>query len=181
MTTPTTAEDVIREIAASGARRVKVAITDLDGVMRGKYIQIEKLRSALEGGFGVVVVEHKFALRAVLANEGDGAGEFDAFDLDDVEKRLFLQQANQRLVKRLAVQPVGHVGQPGGEQLVQPGGGGARRHGHGDDLLAKGVEGSRNGRLSRLQKAQQRYLMPFSHPAHNVVIPQAGSLVWRVG
>ncbi|MCA9541882.1 MAG: glutamine synthetase [Myxococcales bacterium] len=52
MTTPTTAEDVIREIAASGARRVKVAITDLDGVMRGKYIQIEKLRSALEGGFG---------------------------------------------------------------------------------------------------------------------------------
>lgn len=51
MTAPT-ADDVLREISQSGARRAKVAITDIDGILRGKYISIDKLRSALEGGFG---------------------------------------------------------------------------------------------------------------------------------
>jgi glutamine synthetase len=52
MTPPQTAEEVLREISAKGDKRIKVAVTDLDGVMRGKYIHIDKLRSALEGGFG---------------------------------------------------------------------------------------------------------------------------------
>ena len=41
-------------IAASKAGKVKVAITDMDGVLRGKYINKQKLQSALEGdgGFG---------------------------------------------------------------------------------------------------------------------------------
>lgn len=47
-----TAEDVLREISQTGARRAKVAITDIDGVLRGKYISVDKLRSALSGGFG---------------------------------------------------------------------------------------------------------------------------------
>ena len=47
-----TAEDVLREISQSGARRAKVAITDIDGILRGKYISVDKLRSALSGGFG---------------------------------------------------------------------------------------------------------------------------------
>lgn len=33
-------------------RHVKVAITDIDGVLRGKYMHVDKLRSALDGGFG---------------------------------------------------------------------------------------------------------------------------------
>lgn len=45
-------EDVLREISQTGARRAKVAITDIDGVLRGKYISVDKLRSALNGGFG---------------------------------------------------------------------------------------------------------------------------------
>ncbi|MCB9526377.1 MAG: glutamine synthetase [Myxococcales bacterium] len=52
MNTPRTAEEVLREVAMKGDRRVKVAITDIDGVLRGKYIHLEKLRSALDGGFG---------------------------------------------------------------------------------------------------------------------------------
>ena len=32
--------------------KVKVAITDIDGVLRGKYIHKDKFLSALEGGFG---------------------------------------------------------------------------------------------------------------------------------
>ncbi len=47
-----TAEDVLRELSQSGARRAKVAITDIDGILRGKYISVDKLRSALSGGFG---------------------------------------------------------------------------------------------------------------------------------
>jgi len=39
-------------IAASKAGKVKVAITDIDGILRGKYINKQKFESALEGGFG---------------------------------------------------------------------------------------------------------------------------------
>lgn len=39
-------------IKQSGATRVKVAITDVDGVLRGKYINVDKLFSALDKGFG---------------------------------------------------------------------------------------------------------------------------------
>ena len=36
----------------SEATKCKVAVTDIDGVLRGKYIHKNKLESALEGGFG---------------------------------------------------------------------------------------------------------------------------------
>src|SRR4051812_19054132 len=36
----------------SDATKCKVAVTDIDGVLRGKYIHKSKLQSALEGGFG---------------------------------------------------------------------------------------------------------------------------------
>ncbi len=39
-------------VRASPAARVKVAVTDLDGVLRGKYIHKEKFLSALDSGFG---------------------------------------------------------------------------------------------------------------------------------
>ena len=43
-------EDVLRELG--DAKKVKVAITDIDGVLRGKYINVDKFKSALKGGFG---------------------------------------------------------------------------------------------------------------------------------
>jgi glutamine synthetase len=44
--------NLIEEIRASDAPKVKVAITDIDGVLRGKYLHRDKFLSALEGGFG---------------------------------------------------------------------------------------------------------------------------------
>ena len=45
-------EDVIKQIRRSEATKVKVAITDLDGVLRGKIIHVDEFLSAAESGFG---------------------------------------------------------------------------------------------------------------------------------
>jgi len=42
----------LQRIRASKAEKVKVAITDVDGVLRGKYIHKPKFEAALDGGFG---------------------------------------------------------------------------------------------------------------------------------
>ncbi len=44
--------DVIEAIKSSPNPKVKVAITDIDGILRGKYLHKDKVMSALEGGFG---------------------------------------------------------------------------------------------------------------------------------
>ena len=46
------AQTVSERVRKSGAQKVKVAVTDIDGVLRGKYIHIDKFLSALETGFG---------------------------------------------------------------------------------------------------------------------------------
>ncbi|HXH75995.1 MAG TPA: hypothetical protein VNJ08_13575 [Bacteriovoracaceae bacterium] len=45
-------EQIIAEVKTSPNPKVKVAITDIDGVLRGKYIHKDKFLSAVEGGFG---------------------------------------------------------------------------------------------------------------------------------
>jgi glutamine synthetase len=44
--------EVLEEIHRSDAQKVKVAITDIDGILRGKYVHKEKFLSAAQGGFG---------------------------------------------------------------------------------------------------------------------------------
>ena len=39
-------------LGASDATKIKVAVTDIDGVLRGKYLHPDKFASAVEGGFG---------------------------------------------------------------------------------------------------------------------------------
>ena len=51
-TTELTPEQVIAEVKASDSQKVKLAITDVDGVLRGKYIHKSKFLSAVESGFG---------------------------------------------------------------------------------------------------------------------------------
>ena len=51
-TTALTPEQVIAEVKASDCQKVKLAITDIDGVLRGKYIHKSKFLSAAESGFG---------------------------------------------------------------------------------------------------------------------------------
>ncbi|MFA6237946.1 MAG: hypothetical protein WC635_11500 [Bacteriovorax sp.] len=47
-----TKDQIINEVKNSSNPKVKVAITDLDGVLRGKYLHKNKFLSAVEGGFG---------------------------------------------------------------------------------------------------------------------------------
>jgi glutamine synthetase len=42
----------LKKIDESAAAKVKVAATDIDGVLRGKYLNKDKFTSAIEGGFG---------------------------------------------------------------------------------------------------------------------------------
>jgi len=46
------AKEAVEKIEKSGASKIKVAITDVDGVMRGKYIHKDKFLSAMGSGFG---------------------------------------------------------------------------------------------------------------------------------
>ena len=48
----TTAESVLAQMDALGVSNVKLGVTDLDGVLRGKYVSRAKLESALAKGFG---------------------------------------------------------------------------------------------------------------------------------
>jgi glutamine synthetase len=43
---------LIERVRSAGANKVKVAITDIDGVLRGKYLHLDKFASASESGFG---------------------------------------------------------------------------------------------------------------------------------
>jgi glutamine synthetase len=47
-----TIDRVLAEVRAAGAKRVRLGGFDIDGVLRGKYISLEKFASALEGGLG---------------------------------------------------------------------------------------------------------------------------------
>jgi glutamine synthetase len=42
----------LAELRQSGATKVKVAVSDIDGILRGKFLHIDKFEGAAEGGFG---------------------------------------------------------------------------------------------------------------------------------
>src|SRR5262245_6123229 len=48
----TSTRRIVEEVRSSPATRVKVAVSDTDGVLRGKYLHKEKFLSAVESGFG---------------------------------------------------------------------------------------------------------------------------------
>src|SRR5258705_7018217 len=43
---------VIEAVRKAPGTRVKVAVSDIDGILRGKYMHKDKFASAAEGGFG---------------------------------------------------------------------------------------------------------------------------------
>jgi glutamine synthetase len=45
-------QDLVAQLKKEGATKVKVACSDIDGILRGKYLHIDKFASAMEGGFG---------------------------------------------------------------------------------------------------------------------------------
>ena len=46
------AKRIVDEIRRSDAKRIKVAVSDIDGVLRGKYLHKDKFLSAVESGLG---------------------------------------------------------------------------------------------------------------------------------
>ncbi len=51
-TKPAKDHPAVAAIRASGANKVKVACSDIDGILRGKYLHKDKFFGAVEGGFG---------------------------------------------------------------------------------------------------------------------------------
>jgi glutamine synthetase len=47
-----TAADALKIVEERGLTHVKVGVHDIDGVLRGKYIHLDKFKSVLEGGMG---------------------------------------------------------------------------------------------------------------------------------
>jgi glutamine synthetase len=52
MPSSTPSSQILDAVRAAPGMRVKVAVTDIDGVLRGKYLHKDKFFSAVEGGFG---------------------------------------------------------------------------------------------------------------------------------
>src|SRR3954452_16354106 len=56
MTTPTPEHPALTAVRKSGSSKIKVAVSDIDGVLRGKYLHVDKFLGAAEpapaGGFG---------------------------------------------------------------------------------------------------------------------------------
>jgi len=47
-----TKQEIIKKLKAYPGKKVKVAISDIDGILRGKVINVDKFLSLLDGGFG---------------------------------------------------------------------------------------------------------------------------------
>jgi len=45
-------KQILDALKKAGATKVKVACSDIDGILRGKYLHIDKFAGALDGGFG---------------------------------------------------------------------------------------------------------------------------------
>lgn len=49
---PSNVQEVLEQIKRAGVNKIKVAVTDIDGILRGKYLHVDKFVSAVESGFG---------------------------------------------------------------------------------------------------------------------------------
>ncbi|MEP7376266.1 MAG: glutamine synthetase family protein [Chitinophagaceae bacterium] len=52
MANPPTNKELLQKLAAANTEKVKLAVTDIDGILRGKVISFEKFSSVAEKGFG---------------------------------------------------------------------------------------------------------------------------------
>jgi glutamine synthetase len=69
-----TLDDVLKQFEARGIRRVKLGATDIDGILRGKYVSIEKFKSAATGGIGFCDVVFGWDIADVLYDNAKYTG-----------------------------------------------------------------------------------------------------------
>jgi len=59
-------DELMAELEGRGVRRAKIGAFDVDGILRGKYVSLEKLASALSSGFGFCDVVFGWDISDVL-------------------------------------------------------------------------------------------------------------------
>ena len=85
MTDPTH-EKLLADLQARGVTRAKIGGFDVDGVLRGKYVSLDKLKSILEGGFGFCDVIFGWDIADVLYDNAKVTGWHTGFP--DAHARL---------------------------------------------------------------------------------------------
>ena len=102
MTTPTPEHPALTAVRKSGSSKVKVAVSDIDGVLRGKYLHIDKFLGAAEpspgGGFGFCDVVFGWDMADQTYDNTTLTGWQHGFP--DALARLDLGDAAQRAVGR---------------------------------------------------------------------------------
>jgi glutamine synthetase len=68
------AQKLIADLKARGITRAKIGGFDVDGVLRGKYVSLDKLESALSGGFGFCDVIFGWDIADVLYDNAKVTG-----------------------------------------------------------------------------------------------------------
>src|SRR6185436_16832510 len=68
------ADALLADLATRGITRAKIGGFDLDGVLRGKYVSFDKLRSALKKGFGFCDVIFGWDVNDVLYDNAKVTG-----------------------------------------------------------------------------------------------------------
>ncbi len=86
--TRTGAQAIVDKVKQSAAGKVKVAITDIDGILRGKYIHKDKFLSAVDGGFGFCSVVFGWDAGDVCYDNGSFTGWHTGYP--DVSARIDL-------------------------------------------------------------------------------------------
>jgi glutamine synthetase len=67
-------QKLLADLVARGINRAKIGGFDVDGVLRGKYVSLEKLKSALDGGFGFCDVIFGWDIADVLYDNAQVTG-----------------------------------------------------------------------------------------------------------
>ena len=67
-------DKLIADLVARGVTRAKIGGFDVDGVLRGKYVSLDKLKSALAGGFGFCDVIFGWDIADVLYDNATVTG-----------------------------------------------------------------------------------------------------------
>jgi glutamine synthetase len=88
------ADAMIDKLVAAGVTRAKVGGFDIDGVLRGKYISLEKLASALDKGFGFCDVIFGWDVADVLYDNGRTTG----FHTGYPDAHAVLDPSTQRII-----------------------------------------------------------------------------------
>src|SRR5580698_8793662 len=47
-----TIQDLLQQLAEQNTEKIKIAVVDIDGILRGKMISFDKFKSVVETGFG---------------------------------------------------------------------------------------------------------------------------------